>query len=88
MAEGFGRERYVPNQGEDESEPTSWAGEEPPYEVGATMRTSTGRDVRLMRYQKEKGLYEVMEFGPNAPSSAWRVSPDNLKPIEDRETPA
>ena len=79
-------ERRMPNEGEDESNPSSYVGKEPPHEVGTTMRTSTGRTVRLMRYQKDKGLYEVMETGENAILPAWRVSPDKLSPVEESET--
>lgn len=82
----YWKPRIMPDKGEDESEPSSFAGQEPPYEVGTTMRTSTGRTVRLMRYQKDKGLYHVMEFGENAIRPAWRVSPDHLSILEEGET--
>ncbi len=75
------RRHIVVNQGEDHATPSSAAGQDPPYNVGAEMETLTGRTVRLTAWQKEKGLYVVMGIGKDTEiRHTWRIPPSELVP--------
>jgi hypothetical protein len=71
----------------DTSEKSEYAGKEPEYENKSIMLTSDGKKVTILNYQKDKGLYVVMNLNEvETRSPAYRVSPGELIKIEEKES--
>lgn len=71
----------------DTGVPTEYAGKDAEYEKGSVMFTDEGRKVTVVDYLKDKGLYVVGNFDAAAGSISplYRISPDKLQKIEDKD---
>ncbi|MFA5777378.1 MAG: hypothetical protein WC906_02990 [Parcubacteria group bacterium] len=71
----------------DASEKSEYAGKEPEYENKSVMLTSEGKKVTILNYQQDKGLYVVMNLDEvEMHSPAYRISPGELRKIEEKES--
>jgi len=72
---------------DDISEKSEYANKEPEYENKSIMLTDEGKKVIILNYQKEKGLYAVINvYEPGVHSPAYRISPDKLRKIEEEKS--
>jgi len=79
------RTKYVMPENND-TEATRYAGQDAPHETKAIMKTGEGKMVKILGWNKEKGLHFVMDFDkPGEHSPGYHIDPDKLFPISEEE---
>ena len=69
-----------------DTEPSKYAGQERVYENKKMMQTISGKKIIIINYNKDEGLYVVMNIDkPGVTSPAYKIHPDKLVEIEKSE---